>query len=157
MVVVVSIFSIVRCMRKEEAAVRATCQEIAVMDIDLRTRPVADPSSFTPMKRFPDQSTHVSQVLTEVSQIQHQPSPRSRVDCGGRGSAAWQTERREESQRSAPFSEPVLGQGLQTKLLRLLAHAPSSFTICPPPIQLEQQHLVFSFVQSICMCTPESL
>nr|BAG99241.1 unnamed protein product [Oryza sativa Japonica Group]BAH01601.1 unnamed protein product [Oryza sativa Japonica Group] len=51
MVVVVSIFSIVRCMRKEEAAVRATCQEIAVMDIDLRTRPVADPSS-TPMKRF---------------------------------------------------------------------------------------------------------
>lgn len=50
MVVVVSIFSIVRCMRKEEAAVRATCQEIAVMDIDLRTRPVADPSS-TPMKR----------------------------------------------------------------------------------------------------------
>ncbi|BAS98128.1 Os06g0541132 [Oryza sativa Japonica Group] len=52
MVVVVSIFSIVRCMRKEEAAVRATCQEIAVMDIDLRTRPVADPSSFTPMKRF---------------------------------------------------------------------------------------------------------
>lgn len=50
MVVVVSIFSIVRCMRKE-AAVRATCQEIAVMDIDLRTRPVADPSSFTPMKR----------------------------------------------------------------------------------------------------------
>uniref|UniRef100_A0A0E0B9A6 Uncharacterized protein n=1 Tax=Oryza glumipatula TaxID=40148 RepID=A0A0E0B9A6_9ORYZ len=66
MVVVVSIFSIVRCMRKEEAAVRATCQEIAVMDIDLRTRPVADPSSFTPMKRFPDQSTHVSQVLTEA-------------------------------------------------------------------------------------------
>ncbi|EEE50780.1 hypothetical protein OsJ_31138 [Oryza sativa Japonica Group] len=106
MVVVVSIFSIVRCMRKEEAAVRATCQEIAVMDIDLRTRPVADPSS-TPMKRFPDQSTHVSQVLTEVSQIQHQPSPRSRVDCGGRGSAAWQMEWREESQRSAPFSEPV--------------------------------------------------
>ncbi|KAF2913081.1 hypothetical protein DAI22_10g062400 [Oryza sativa Japonica Group] len=116
MVVVVSIFSIVRCMRKEEAAVRATCQEIAVMDIDLRTRPVADPSS-TPMKRFPDQSTHVSQVLTEVSQIQHQPSPRSRVDCGGRGSAAWQMEWREESQRSAPFSEPVLGQGLQTKCL----------------------------------------
>lgn len=51
MVVVVSIFSIVRCMRKEEAVVRATCQEIAMMDIDLRTRPVADPSSFTPMKR----------------------------------------------------------------------------------------------------------